>query len=276
MSPRALPAVLLAAGAAGAAGLLLAGARARPAERAAGRPPQVVSVTALAAHPLSLSDGKSGPINRYGFDVLGFAPGGRSHDLVCEYPGDFRYRCAHEFIGETRGLARVVVAIPDLGRGLAVTVRFVNSRGSASARVELTNGPRLVHETESVVLESGGAQRVGGDGQPAPVLNLQQQRARTVPSLAVAGLLAKPPCDDIHAEWLGASATDPVFVSEFGALHGGVVPAAPLPPGARVSEANYPEWLITYPRGATRAHFIAHYEVVYRVGECAAAIVGRS
>jgi hypothetical protein len=269
MRLRALQAVLMAAG---AASLLLAAGRARLAERA----PEVVSVTALAAHPLSLSDGKSGPINRYGFDVLGFGPADRDHDLVCEYPGDFRYRCAYEFMGDTGGLSRVVVAIPDLGRGLAVTVRFRNSRGHALARVELTNGPRLVHETESVALEAGGAERMGGDGLPAPVLNLRQQRARTVPSLAVAARLARPPCDDIRAEWLGASATDPVFVSEFGALHGGVVPAKPMPRGARVSESNYPEWLITYPRGATRAHFIAHYEVVYRVGECATAIVGSS
>src|SRR5688572_4998011 len=231
MKPGAPLTLLLALG---LAGVLLAGARPTAVERA----PEIVSVTALAAHPLSVSDGQSGPINRYGFDVIGFAPEDRGHSVVCEYRGEFRYRCAHEVVAETAGLTRVIVAIPDLGRGLAVMVRFANSRGIAARRLELRNRATLVHEIESVSLDDGHAVRVNGSGKPAPVLNLAQRRARTVPSLAVTGALARPSCDDIHAEWLEASATDPVFVSGFGALHGGVVPAAPVPRGARVNEAS--------------------------------------
>jgi len=37
---------------------------------------------------------------------------------------------------------------------------------------------------------------------------------------------------------------------------------------ARAGPRALPEWLISYPLGATRVQFIAHYEVVYRVDPC--------
>jgi hypothetical protein len=72
----------------------------------------------------------------------------------------------------------------------------------------------------------------------------------------------------VQAEWVGASATDPVFQSQFGSLNGSVVASRPVMPGSRVTPENLPEWLVTYPLSATRVQFIAHYEVIYRVGSC--------
>jgi hypothetical protein len=229
--------------------------------------PGIENVTALSAHPLALAEGRAGPINRFGFDLSGFGRNVSRREVLCEYPGGLLYRCGHEILGETRGLVRVVVAIPDLGRGRIVGVRFATAGGSAQTQVELTNPPRVLHEIETVSLEAGGAERAGGDGARGPVLALQQQQVTTMPSLAVQGPFEKASCDAIRAEWVGASATDPVFASAYGALHGGVVPLG-KPPGAGVDASTPPQWLVTYPRGATRAHFIAHYEVVYRAGIC--------
>jgi hypothetical protein len=76
-------------------------------------------------------------------------------------------------------------------------------------------------------------------------------------------------CDRVVPHWIGASATDPVFTSAFGALNGSVLLARPAAAGRPVQAENLPEWLITYPLSATRVQFIAHYEVIYRVGVCA-------
>lgn len=235
--------------------------------------PEIRSVTTLSAQPLALAEGRAGPINRFGFDLVGFGAAATRPQVLCDYPGGLVYRCAHEVAGETRGLTRVIVAVPDLGRGRTVRVRFTTAAGSDQAEVRLTNPPRVVHEVESVALEGGGAERIGGDGASAPVLSLQQQQVSTVPSLAVTGPGEETSCDALRAEWVSASATDPVFASAFGALHGGVVPLSGAPPRSGVDARNAPQWLVTYPRGATRAHFIAHYEVIYRVGLCADRIV---
>jgi hypothetical protein len=40
-----------------------------------------------------------------------------------------------------------------------------------------------------------------------------------------------------------------------------------------VQPDNLPEWLVTFPLSATRVQFIAHYEVIYRVGTCPQRII---
>jgi hypothetical protein len=244
------------------------GAAAAPPARA----PRIAATSALSALPVELADGKSGPINRYAFELSGFAAGDDA-SVVCIYNGGLTYRCAHEIAAAQGALVRVVVEIPDLDRGHEVRVRFVTRAGMTSATVRLTNGPRLVHEIETVALTEGGALRAGGDGGPASVSHLLQQLASTVPSLAVQGP-GEVHCDDIFAKWESAEVTNPVFLSELGALHGGITQATPVRRGARVDEQHLPQWLVTYPRSATRVQFIAHYEVSYRVGICPERIVG--
>lgn len=237
------------------------------------RAPQIEAHTALSAHPVELAEGKSGPINRYAFDITGFEPSDRGRELACLYPGGLAYRCPHEFVGHTGNLWRVVVSIPDLRRGHSVVVRFRTRQGESRWPVDLTNLPRVVHEIESLALAAGGADRVSGTGGSAPVLHLLRQRSPTVPALAVPAPQTKSRCDDVQAEWLSASATDPVFASDFGALHGGVTVAAPVRRGARVDADNLPLWLVTYPRSARQVQFIAHYEVLYRIGLCPGLVI---
>lgn len=236
------------------------------------RAPRIEASSALSALPVELADGKSGPINRYEFELAGFEAGDDA-SVVCLYGGGFVYRCAHEIAAAKDGLVHVEVTIPDLDRGPQVQVRFANRAGSASAEVRITNRPRLVHEIETLALPDGGAVRAGGDGGPAAIPHLLQLRTSTMPSLAAQGPGAVH-CDDIFAKWESAEATNPVFMSELGALHGGVTRAMPLRRGARVDEQHLPQWLVTYPRSATRVQFIAHYEVSYRVGTCLDRIVG--
>jgi hypothetical protein len=246
-------------------GLVAAGLPGAPA--ATGSAPQIETISALSALPVEFADGKSGPVNRYAFELSGFVPG-EDASVVCVYPGGFTYRCAHEFAGANGGLERVVVAIPDLDRGKQVRVRFANSLGQANVEVRITNGLRLIHEIESISLPDGGATRVGGDGQPAIQRHLLHQIASTVPAVAMRGP-RQANCDDIYAIWESAEASNPVFVSTFGALHGGITSAGGMQRGARVNGQTLPRWLVTYPRSATRVQFIAHYEVSYRVGTCA-------
>jgi hypothetical protein len=99
-------------------------------------------------------------------------------------------------------------------------------------------------------------------------MGVVSERATSIPAIATSTLAAPPACDQVHAEWVNASATDPVFQSPFGPLNGSIVLSRPAQPGSLVRPDNVPEWLVSYPLSALRVQFIAHYEVIYRVGAC--------
>ena len=61
----------------------------------------------------------------------------------------------------------------------------------------------------------------------------------------------------------------------FGAMSGSVVLTRPVPPGSALRPDNLPEWTLSYPMSANRVQFIAHYEVIYRVGVCPDRIVSQ-
>ena len=231
--------------------------------------PQVAAQIPLSAAPPALSLGPAGPFNRVAFDVTGFGPPDAKSAVTCIYPGGFRYRCdASTSEPETKDTRRrVTVTIPDLGRGKQVIVRFSTSAGQQDVRLELANGPQVVHEIEALPLPNGGQVTVGGNGLPMPMMNMVSTRATTTPAMA-ATPLAMDACDQVRAEWVNATATDPVFQSQFGTLNGTLVASRPVTAGSRVHPANLPEWLVTYPLSAFRMQFIAHYEVIYRVGSC--------
>ncbi len=234
----------------------------------------IVGPTWLSAQPPALAVGRAGPFNRVAFDVEGL-PGESVQEVVCTYPRRLVYLCNASLddavpAGSRR---RLTVTIPDLGYGSPVTVRIVDARGTHDIAVELANTPQVVHEIEALPLPSGGKTWVGGDGRLAPVMQMASDRATTTPAMATSTLGAAPACDQIHAEWVGTSATDPVFTSDFGPLNGSVVLARPVARGSRVRSDNLPEWLVSYPLGATRVQFIAHYEVMYRVGTCPQRVV---
>lgn len=238
--------------------------------------PVISTVTALSASPAQLSNGNSGPINRFGFDVINFDPDDAAVRVLCIYPGSFTYICRYQVASSAAaGRRRVTVDIPDLDKGAKVTVRFVTSGGSVDALVELTNTPLVIHEIETLTFSQGGVTTTGGNGAPAPVTQLAKERANTMPAIATSSLASPPACDQTYAQWVNATATDPVFTSAFGALDGSVILSSALRRGTRVEPQSSPEWLITYPLSATRAQFIAHYEVVYRVGVCAERIASR-
>lgn len=232
--------------------------------------PQVTARTQLSALPAAQSVGQAGPFNRVAFDVERFGLPDAAPFVTCFYPGGLRYRCDAS-IDEpaTPGARRrVTVTIPDLGRGKQVVVRFSTTGGHQDVTVELANAPQVVHEIEALPLPDGGRVATGSTGQPAPVMNVVSTRATTTPAMAAAATPTAGACDQVQAEWVGASATDPVFQSQFGSLNGSVVASRPVMPGSRVTPENLPEWLVTYPLSATRVQFIAHYEVIYRVGSC--------
>lgn len=237
-------------------------------------PPVVVGWTPLSALPAEVAQGNSGPINRFAFDLEHFDPadGGQ---VVCTYPGGFAYRCPFEVQArDASGRRRVLVQVSDLDRGNAVTVRFANARGERSVALELVNRPQVVHEIESIALPEGGKTTTDGAGRPAPVLDLAQLRATTLPVIAASAPRGAPAaCDRVYAVWISVAATDPVFPSAFGALDGTVIPSRPPPKLRPVREDTAPEWLVTYPRAAQRVQFIAHYEIGYRVAECAPLVV---
>jgi hypothetical protein len=254
--------------------LLAAGFWSAPGLAASG-PPQVVSRTQLSALPVNLSVGQAGPFNRIAFDVEQFGPPDPSSTVTCTYPGELRYRC-DAAVGEPEAggtKRRVIVTIPDLGRGKRVVVRFSTSQGRQDAVVELANVSQVVHEIESMPLPGGGQAAIGSTGASAPVLQVVSHKSTTTPAMAASSLGAAPACDQVSAEWVGTSATDPVFQSQFGALNGSVVPSRPVTAGSRVQPDNLPEWLVTFPLSATRVQFIAHYEVIYRVGSCPQRII---
>lgn len=233
-------------------------------------PPQITARTQLSALPAAQSAGQAGPFNRIAFDVERFGPPDAASSVTCIYSDGLHYRCGAS-IDEpaTPGARRrVTVTIPDLGRGKQVVVRFGTTGGHQDVTIELANAPQVIHEIEALPLPDGGRVTTGGTGQPAPVMNVVSTRATTTPALAAAATMMDGACDQVRAEWVGASATDPVFQSQFGSLNGSVVSSRPVTPGSRVTPGNLPEWLVTYPLSATRVQFIAHYEVIYRVGSC--------
>ena len=191
--------------------------------------------------------------------------------LECVYPGNFRYRCAYTFpaVRLEDSQTRVEVFVPDLDRGARVVLRMANRFGSSDFPVELMNPPRLVHQIVASVLKEGGAVSNGPDGRPAPVLGLRTERLETIPSLAVTMPYDVAACDRLYAMWNQASATDPVFTSQFGPLSGTVLLLEPVTPREPVSTRSPLHWQVTYAASATRVQFIAHLEVTYRVGVCA-------
>lgn len=243
-----------------------------PAASAGG--PQVVARTQLSATPAALSVGPAGPFNRIAFDVARFGPPDASSAVTCFYSSSFRYRCDATFEPDAQGRnRRVTVTIPDLGRGKQVVVRFSTSAGHQDVPVELVNGSQVVHEIEALALPGGGQVATGSNGQPTPVMNMTSIRATTMPAMAAASFAAGV-CDQVRAEWVTATATDPVFQSQFGTLNGSIVASKPAAVGSRVQPDNLPEWLVTFPLSATRLQFIAHYEVIYRVESCPQRIIG--
>jgi hypothetical protein len=237
-------------------------------------PPVIVLSTALSAAPGSLSSGSAGPLNRYLFELTGFPERDPAAQVLCVYPTRLVYRCRSEREeSQAPQRQRVIVTIPDLDLGRRVVVRFLSSGGSHEFVVELANAPQVVHEIEALPLTRGGQHIIGSDGLPAPNMGVVSERATTLPAMASSTLGAPSACDQIHAQWVGASATDPLFTSTFGALSGSVVLTKPANTGSSVRPDNLPQWTFSYPMSANRVQFIAHYEVIYRVGVCADRVV---
>lgn len=232
-------------------------------------PPLVVARNALSAQPAEFSVGPAGPFNRWAFDVERFDPDAGSAQVTCFYGTGFAYRC-DAAIASPRGAGgrrRVTVTIPDLGRGGEVTVRFATPQGVHDVVVEVANTPRVVHEIEALAL-AGGKVVTGTDGRPQPSDQLVRAQATSTPAMATSSLGLAPACDRLYALWAGATVTDAVFSGPLGRLEGSITAWKPVVPGSRVAPDNLPEWLVTYPLGANRVQFIAHYEVIYRVGTC--------
>ncbi|MCS6946752.1 MAG: hypothetical protein NZM12_03955 [Steroidobacteraceae bacterium] len=215
-----------------------------------------------------MAQGDSGPINRFVFDVAGFDPAARGSRITCHYEGDIVINC--RAIWSTadptaRDRLRIVVEVPDIDRGPQVGIRFQSAAGAVTERVSIANRPRLVHEIESLALPRGGQSELDGRGQRVPILQMATTLARTQTARAASDEL--PACGSVFARWRSANATDPVFTSAFGVLTGSVILSKP-PPREPITTKNGPEWLITYPLGAQRVQFIAHYELEYRVRYC--------
>ena len=219
-------------------------------------------------HPQA--DGVGGPVNRFALDVINFGPAVEGSTLECVYPGKFRYRCPYTFpaVQLEDSQTRVEVLVPDLDRGPHVVLRLVNRFGSSDFPVELNNPPRLVHQIVATALAGGGVVASGPDGQPAPVLSLITERTDTVASLAVTLPYDPAACDRLYALWSQASATDPVFTSQFGPLSGTVLLLQPVVSRTPLTTNSPMHWQLTYAASATRVQFIAHLEVFYRVGVC--------
>jgi hypothetical protein len=252
--------------------LLAAATCASSAPAAPAGPPLVVARSALSAQPAEMSVGPAGPLNRWAFDVERFDPAGGGANVSCLYGADFPYRCDASIseVPGPGGRRRVNVTIPDLGRGPEVTVRFLTPRGRHDVVLEIANAPQVVHEIEALSLPGGGRVVTGSDGRPRPADQLARARAPSMPAMATSSLGAPPSCDRLYAQWVGATATDAVFSGPLGSLQGSLTLSRPVAPGSRVSRENLPEWLVTYPLGANRVQFIAHYEVIYRIGACEA------
>lgn len=239
--------------------------------------PIVSAATPLAAAPATLSTGPAGPFNRVALDLREGAGSAALPEVACVYPGGLAYRCdvSASEPGPSGGPRRLIVVIPDLGRGSPVTLRISSARGRQEIAVELANAPRVIHEIEALALPDGGKVITSASGPAAVDMRLSRTRAPSTPALAASPLAASPACDRVYAQWVGASVTDPVFTSAFGPLNGSVLPARLPAPGSPVRADNLPEWLVTYPASATRVQLIAHYEVIYRVGVCPHRIIDR-
>lgn len=237
-------------------------------------PPAIVLSTALSAAPNALASGPAGPLNRYAFELTGFAAGDPAAHVLCIYGAKLVYRCHSE--REARGSAkqqRLVVTIPDLDLGRRVVVRFVNAAGTRDFALDLANMPQVVHEIEALPLVFGGRNATGSNGEPMANMSMVSERATTMPAMASSTLGAPAACDQIRAEWVGASATDPLFTSGFGAMSGSVLLTKPVTAGSALRPDNLPQWTFSYPMSANRVQFIAHYEVIYRVGLCADRVI---
>jgi len=239
------------------------------------RPPAVIAVNRLSALPVERSVGAGGPTNRLALDITGFGPSVPDSTLECSYAGQLRYRCIYEIepVRSAPDSIRIDVRVPDLGKGTQVLLRFSNRAGVAELPIELVNPPQTVHQIESIALPDGGRTTVGSDGRPGPVLNLQTSLIQRAPALIITTPYLPNVCDHLYAQWSQVSATDAVFSSAFGPLPGSLVLSQPVVRGSPVSEQNPPEWRATYAASATRMQFIAHYEVIFRVGICADRII---
>lgn len=245
---------------------LLAAAAATAATREA---PAIIASARLPAAPAALSLGSSGPLNRLWLELRGFSADDRAAQVHCVYADRFAYLCRFERQpGRRADTQQIVVTIPDLARGARVAVRLVSSGGTLEHTLTIDNSAQVVHEIEALPLPNGGRVGTGPQGEPVAMTDLVVTRASAMPAMASSTLGAVPACDQVRAEWQGASATDAVFTSIFGALQGSVVLTRPPARGSAVRPDNLPEWTVSYPLSANRVQFIAHYEVVYRVGEC--------
>jgi len=237
--------------------------------------PAILASTALSALPASLASGAAGPVNRFAIDLMRFDPKDPAATVECLYAGALRYRCRYESTNATSadGRRRVQVSVPDLNRGSAVTLRFGNTMGVSEVRVQLANPPQVIHEIEALPLPGGGREETDPQGKRVPALKLMSTQAPTTPEIALSMPPDRTECDGLYAQWNSVSATDAVFASRFGVLDGTVLLAKSVDAGGPVSARNLPLWLITYPAAATRVQFIAHYEVIYRVGLCTDRVV---
>ena len=234
--------------------------------------PKVLSVTKLSSAPVRQSVGAGGPINRLALSVSGIS--GAQVEVECRYADGLRYRCkAHTPGPSAAEPRRLEVEIPDLDRGADVTLRITTALGIAEQNLRLVNPPQTLHEIESLALPEGGETTAGPEGAPEPVKTFRTWRTRTAPALVLDMPYLPERCDALYAQWVAASATDPVFSSAFGALHGAIEELRPVAAGSAVEKDNLPTWLITYRGTAERVRFIAHYEVVYRVGVCADRVI---
>lgn len=233
--------------------------------------PRILAQNTLSARPEALAQGPAGPINRVAFELSNFRTSDPRAEIACIYPGKVTLPCRTERTATVMPAEneQIIVEIPDIDRGGPVIVRFRTPYGAVDARVELQNRSRVIHEIESVLLTGGGQSTTDGSGRPAPVLQTGTLRATTLPAISMQQN-DRVTCGTAQARWLGANATDAVFSSAFGVLTGSIVLArAPLR-REWVTTDTAPEWLITFPLGATRVQFIAHYEVEYRVTPCIA------
>ncbi|MEZ5500762.1 MAG: hypothetical protein R3E77_15215 [Steroidobacteraceae bacterium] len=237
----------------------------------------VTGRTALSAVPSAQAIGPAGPVNRVAFDLSASAARAGPFEVTCIYPDRLRYRCQSSADSQdASGRVRLVVSIPDLGRGSPVTVRIAGGSASRDEVIELRNVAQVVHEIEALPLPRGGRTAVGNDGQPVAITQPISHQATSMPSMAMPRRGSVTECETLWPKWVQVSATDPVFLSDVGPLNGSLVLARSPRADSDVTPDNLPLWLITYPLSARRVQFIAHYEVLYRVHPCPQRIIGGS
>ena len=227
---------------------------------------------ALSAQPPERSTGQGGPTNQFAIDVDNFGP--KVAAIECDYPPNFRYRCAVDYPTAVLDASRtrIRVMVPDLDKGRNVTLKLTNTTGTTDVPLEIVNAPQTIHEIVALALQGGGQSVVGPNGKVLPVQNILTFSTQTTPAIAVTLPFQREACDEhVYALWssgTSASETDAVFTSAFGPLSGSVILQQPLVKNSPVRPGNGPQWLITFAASAQRVQFIAHYEVVYRVSVC--------